>query len=298
MHCRLDIQSKIWKGNAAAARKLGDPYKFYRLHGTTKKPKYDSGLQYGRSVKYGDRNGQDTGSFDDGRVYDVDTSPAIDPENFDTPGARMDQGNAFDETNPANVDETKYDDTVNFDEEGFRWDQPGNLVAELPVSLNAQDMNYRKPNGYGKPIWYALLDGNALQVGDYFIGPGGTFFIATMQKLLPILAVECNRVISLYRPQRQTGKGLVGYGGTTDKNMTLLRASRPCSILQGTKGEKSEANLPGDTRAAWWSILLPDSGIIIRPDDIGVDDLNRRYVISSPELSDAGWRCTAQMALT
>jgi hypothetical protein len=94
------------------------------------------------------------------------------------------------ETNPANVDETKYDDAVNFDEQGFRWDQSSNLVAELPVSLNAQDMNYRKPNGYGRALWYGVFDGSSIQVGDYLIGPGGTFFVSTMQKLLPILVVE------------------------------------------------------------------------------------------------------------
>jgi hypothetical protein len=105
-------------------------------------------------------------------------------------------------------------------------------------------------------------------------------------------------VINIYRPQVQTGEGLVGYGGTTDSNMTLLRANRPCSILQGTKGEKSDANLPGDARSPWWNILMPDSGIILLPDDIGIDDLGRRYVFSSVELSGAGWRCTAMEALT
>src|ERR1700722_10498415 len=65
----------------------------------------------------------------------------------------------------------------------------GNLVTTLPVSLNAEDMKYGKPNKYGKATWYALLDGSRTRVGDYLVGPGGTFFIAAMQLLLPILAV-------------------------------------------------------------------------------------------------------------
>src|SRR5664279_4097675 len=35
---------------------------------------------------------------------------------------------------------------------------PGNPLFIRPVSLNAEDMNYRKPNKYGKATWYALVD--------------------------------------------------------------------------------------------------------------------------------------------
>ena len=70
---------------------------------------------------------------------------------------------------------------------------PGSPVATLPVSLNAEDMKYGKPNKYGKATWYALVDGTSIEVGDYFVGPLGTFFIAAMQPLVPILVVECNR---------------------------------------------------------------------------------------------------------
>lgn len=172
----------------------------------------------------------------------------------------------------------------------------GTSTSTLPVSLNAEDMKYGKPNKYGKATWYALVDGTSLQAGDYFIGPQGTFFIAALQPLLPILAVSCNRTVSIYRPQTQTGVGAQPYGGNTASNQVLLVSGVPCSILQGTKGEKSEANLPGDTRSPWWSILMPGLGRVM-PDDIIIDDLEQRYVVSSPEQSDLGLRITAMMAL-
>ena len=168
--------------------------------------------------------------------------------------------------------------------------------ANMFVSLNAEDMKYGKPNKYGKATWYALFDGLNAQVGDYFVGPGGTFFIAAMQLLLPILVVECNRVITVWRPQIQTGVD-GEYGGTTDANQTAVMTDWPCSILQGTKGEKNESNLPGDVRAAWWSILLPYAGVQILPNDIITDDLGIRYVLSSVEISDLGYRLTAMTAI-
>jgi hypothetical protein len=169
--------------------------------------------------------------------------------------------------------------------------------ANLFVSLNAEDMKYIKPNKYGKPTWYALFDAKNSQVGDYFVGPAGTFFIAAMQLLLSILVVECNRVVTVFRPQVQGGVGAVDYSGTTDENMTPIMTDWPCSILQGTKGEKNESGLPGDVRSPWWTILLPYGGVQILPDDIITDDQGLRYVVSSQELTDLGYRITAMMAI-
>lgn len=176
-----------------------------------------------------------------------------------------------------------------------------NPLASTPyatqfVSLNAEDMNYKKPNKYGKATWYALFDAKNAVVGDYLFGNGGTFFIATLQLLLPILAVECNRVVTVYRPQIQTGAD-GEYGGTTATNQTAIMSQWPCSILQGTKGEKNESNLPGDTRSPWWTILIPFAGVQILPNDSMMDDLGIKYVISSTELSSNGWRLTAMTAI-
>jgi len=173
----------------------------------------------------------------------------------------------------------------------------GNQLLTLPVSFNAEDLGYKRPNKYGKATWFAIVDGSKTHVGDYLVGPSGTFFIAEQQALLPILAVECNRALNVYRPQQQTGVGAVGYGGDTAANETALMQQWPASVLQGSKGEKNDTNLPGDVRMAWWTILMPAfAGVVLRSDDILTDELSRRYVISSAELTDAGWRLTAMQA--
>lgn len=176
----------------------------------------------------------------------------------------------------------------------------GNLVtSSLNASFNAQDMTYGKPNVYGKALWYALVDGTQTKVGDYLVGADKTVFIAAMQQALPILAVECNRTISVHRPAQQGAVGAVGYGGNTASAETMLMQSWPASVLQGTKGEKNETNLPGDVRTPWWVVLLPSwSGVSLRTSDTITDELSRRYVISSAELTDLGWRITCQQAQT
>jgi hypothetical protein len=270
------IQARVYRGYGIAARVIGDTYKFYRP-GSPPIP---------------------TGNFDTpGRTQDDGQKFDQSFEQFDT-GDTFDGDKSFDQAvNPDLIDQTKFDAAGATFDIGTSFDQPGNLLFSLPVSLNAEDMSYKKPRGYGKATWYALVDGTNLEVGDYFVGPQGTFFVATLQSLLPILVVECNRTVSIFRPQAQAGLGLGPYGGNTDTTETLLVSGRPCSILQGTKGEKADTNLPGDVRSPWWSILMPYAGVDITFDDIIVDDLGRRYAISSPELSDRGWRITAMSAV-
>ena len=176
---------------------------------------------------------------------------------------------------------------------------PGNLLQILPASFNAQDMGYGKAQGYGKATWYCLADGTQLAPGDYLVRPDGrAFFISAMQPLLPIFAVECNRTVNVLRPQQQAGVGAQGYGGDTVGAETPLVTQFPASILVGAKSDRSLVNLPGDVRNPSWNVLLPalPGGVYLRNEDIITDDQARRYVISSAELTELGWRINAPQA--
>ena len=172
-------------------------------------------------------------------------------------------------------------------------------MADMLVSLNADDPTYARPNVYGKATWYAVADASQLLVGDYIKGIEGTLFVASLQQLLPIFMVDCNRVVSFARPQQQTGVGALGYGGTTAANETILATAWPCSILLDDKKYKSSVDLPGDVHDPWWSIIAPAiPGVTFRNGDIMTDDLSRKYVIGNAELTDLGWRITAQQVQT
>lgn len=175
-----------------------------------------------------------------------------------------------------------------------------NLVSTITAAFDSSpEYSFKAPNEYGDPTWSALLNDATTQVGDYISGNGETFFIAAKQFLLPVIAVDCNRTISVLKPQIQSGVGATGYGGNTLANETIIMSGWPANILQGSKGEKSETNLPGDTRTPWWRILLPYfAGVTIQNNFIITDDLGRSYVVSSAELTDLGWRISATQALT
>lgn len=170
-----------------------------------------------------------------------------------------------------------------------------NALPSLNLTLNACDMKYSKPNVYGKATWYGIFDGTQGQVGDYFVGIEGTLFVASMQQLLPILMVGCNRTVTILRPSMGSGPGAIGYGGDTAASEVPLMTNWPCSMLQGSKGEKNEVGLPADAKNPWFNVLLPYvNGVTLRTADIITDDLGGRYKLTSAELTDLGWRLTAQ----
>lgn len=170
----------------------------------------------------------------------------------------------------------------------------GGLRGNITASFNAQDFTYRKPNGVSKYAWYCMADGRMLSVGDYLVSGPTTYFIAAMQPLLPILAFACNRVVTVYRPQQQAGVGAAGYGGNTAANETAIVTLFPASLLLSSKADKNVVNLPGDTRSAWDTLLLPPipGGVILDDHDVVKDDLGNRYVIAGAELTALGWHCS------
>jgi hypothetical protein len=175
----------------------------------------------------------------------------------------------------------------------------GTKLRTLKASFNAEDMQYSKPNKYGKATWWGLFDGRVTDVGDYLVCAGVTYFIAAQQPILPILCVACTNTVTIKRPQQQSGVGAIGYGGNTAATETALMTAWPCSILQAGAGEKADAILPGDVKTPSWQVLLPHyTGVTLRSGDIITDDISRRFVLRSAELTDLGWRLGAQQAQT
>lgn len=168
----------------------------------------------------------------------------------------------------------------------------GVKIATLPADFRASD-NYMAPNKYGVATWLGLYDAAQVEVGDYFIGAGGTFFVAQQSAFRNLYVVGCNRTISVSR-----AGAAVSVGTTSADDQTIL-AGWPSSVLRGSPGEKNHVGLPGDVREPWFQVLLPMlGGNAIRYADVITDDLGNRYVCSQIELTDLGWRILAQQAPT
>ncbi len=173
----------------------------------------------------------------------------------------------------------------------------GTVQAAFDTSAS---FTFKAPSTYAKPLWYCAADGAVLVVGDYLQHPSlGTFFVASLEPYHPPMVVSCNRTLTVHRPAgiRTGGVGKVPYG--EGAKPSVLMSGWPASMLQGTKGEKSDADLPRDTRQPWYAVLLPAfPGVQIRTDDTMTDDLGLHYEVSSAELTSLGWRLSVMATST
>jgi hypothetical protein len=80
----------------------------------------------------------------------------------------------------------------------------------------------------------------------------------------------------------------------------LIAEGWPISLLTGSRGEKASTGnvLPDAGRQPWWNFLCPAiPGIdgILRADDKFMDQNDFKYQISACELTELGYRGTAQL---
>jgi hypothetical protein len=181
------------------------------------------------------------------------------------------------------------------------------LKAQFTIH-SSTNFSFIKPSDYQNPLFHMLGDPTNLLVGDYLIGPQGTFFIASITPSMPPLAVQCNRTVTVYSPGPQAGAGLSGYGGTLSQspgniaagraNETALMTAWPCSLLLRSRATR-DAYLPADTGSGMFRCLMPAFGsVILRTTNIFADDIGNRYVSNVAEKQDLGWRFDLQQVVT
>ncbi len=148
-------------------------------------------------------------------------------------------------------------------------------------------------------MWYGIFDAAYTRPGDYLVQAATVWFIAAQQRLLPVLCVQTNRVVSFSRPAAPSNTGVNSYGGiTTDTNQPLL-TNWPASVLGVAGRGHPAAELPSDGSMPYWTVLLPAvPGVTLLPSDLMADDLGRNAVVAAAELTDLGWRLTVKQATT
>lgn len=189
-------------------------------------------------------------------------------------------------------------------------------LRAISVALNAADGKYQRPNLYGKPIWFADLDGRQTAVGDYLVAlddPTEIYFIAAMQPMLPIAVISCNRTVRitgtarLFNPATGATIGALGYSGTVEQAGKVVDiagvdpinngtfAGWPASIVFGGQSDRTVNPLPASNRKqVGWQILLPATiPLTITANMRITDDLGMVYIVAGAELSDLGWRIQA-----
>jgi len=114
----------------------------------------------------------------------------------------------------------------------------GNLIATIKVAFDSKPgYKFTTPNEYGDPTWFAMINDATVQTGDYLVSAIDTKFIAGKQFLLPVIAVDCNRLLKITRENAQSAVGALPYSGNQPSNETdILGAGGalwPASILLG-----------------------------------------------------------------
>lgn len=174
-----------------------------------------------------------------------------------------------------------------------------NRFLRLQAAFSGLDGKFVRPNGYGNALWCGVFDAAYTLPGDYLVQHDATWFIAAQQKLLPVLCVRTNRIISFTRPAAQTSTGVNTYGGVTAANVTPLMSNWPASVLVESREGRSLADLPNDTSVSYWTVLLPACpGVVLQTADLMSDDLGHNGVVATTELTDLGWRLAVRQATT
>lgn len=179
---------------------------------------------------------------------------------------------------------------------------PDNLVGTIKAVMTTS-WDWMRANKYGNAVWYAVIDGQeaseplSAQVGDYLTGDK-TFFIASKQYQMPMQSVECNRTISIIRPTQDITPGPKGYVGYLPEDSEVIMTNMPASVLTKSSREKASSDLPTDTKQPAWTVLIPNlANVPILVGDIISDEQQENYAVMDNELTDLGWRLTAQQVV-
>ena len=155
------------------------------------------------------------------------------------------------------------------------------------------------PAGFGMPYRQAWADWSYLRAGDYLSGPEGVALIVAIEPPKPMLVVMTNAVVSLVRPEKPVLPGLNGYSAFTADTERGLISSFPASLLIGGVSDRTKQGLPDDTKVPGFTAILPVvAGVTPRVGDIMLDDMERRFVVTSLESISAVWRFSLVQAVS
>lgn len=170
-----------------------------------------------------------------------------------------------------------------------------NKVDTLPAQFTVTSTSgaFLRAPKFDETWFDALVDGARVQVGDVLVNArAGTFYILSMQPLLPIKAARCNDTITVTRARAPApfDVGDLGYSGhVASTNLDVqgedvVLSSVPCASSSEGYGRAAPQGLtaadsPGPTK---WFFYLPPyvPAGAIRDRDIITDSLGNRYQVA------------------
>jgi hypothetical protein len=168
-----------------------------------------------------------------------------------------------------------------------------NFIGTTFLSQNVA-WSYMKSNKFNNLFWQLVIDRTQLKPYDYLVNEQFTFYVSDMEPIAPTSGIECNRIISLTRPNQDYVAGSNSYGGYDPNTEIQIMENCPVGILTGGRMEKNPFGLPLDTRSPSYIVYIPNlPGVAPRIGDFINDDRAVKLALSSVELTSLGYRCFA-----
>ncbi|HQT87969.1 MAG TPA: hypothetical protein PK677_05375 [Acidiphilium sp.] len=149
----------------------------------------------------------------------------------------------------------------------------------------------RSPAGFGVPFRQLVLDQAYVLAGDYLVGPGGTYLVATNEAPAPALGVQCNEVITLWRTATPAVPGLNPYGAVLLSDARVVLAGFPAALTPGGVSDRTRLGLPDDTKLPGYvAVVAAVDGAGPLVADILRDGRGRQFVVDAAARFGGVWR--------
>ena len=171
--------------------------------------------------------------------------------------------------------------------------QPNNYYGTIRCLFLA-DAKASVANKYQTPTWILRADGNNLRQFDILIGDYGTFFVASMQPMLPMEAVRCNATISI---------GRVSYQADPDFGTMVAVTTNYAEGLPMFKQYRREDIRRDSTTGAeignaitHWRAFIPLNNGTLQQGDVITDEKLIQYTVDAPDFTSAGYAANIRLA--
>lgn len=176
---------------------------------------------------------------------------------------------------------------------------PRNRYLRLPAVFSTNPASFGQAAGYGSPLCYGHFDSSYTRPGDYLVQSDRTYFIASQERLQPVLCVRTNATLTIKRSQPTSVIGSNAYGGTPVDGLLLILHAWPASVLGMATGGTSQSGLPVDVVLPQWTVLMPSHAAshILSGDTVS-DGTTLKGTVVSSEHTMLGWRLTVRQVST
>lgn len=174
-----------------------------------------------------------------------------------------------------------------------------NRYLRLPAAFSTNPINFGQAAGYGTAVCYGHFDSSYTRPGDYLVQADRTYFIASQERLHPIVCVRTNAMLTIRRLRPASAIGSNGYGGAGNESTMAVLQDWPSSVLGMATGGTSQAGLPVDTTLPQWNVLMPSyADTSVQPGDTVTDGNSLKALVILAERSLLGWRITVRQVST